>query len=156
MSRIEALCISEKKGMKKQAANSITFKANYGIDGDAHAGEGHRQVSLLAAGDIERVRRSANLELRPGSFAENVIVSDLDFLTIGLGTRLRLGRDAVVSITQIGKVCHSRCEIFRQTGDCIMPRFGLFARVEEGGVAESGDTVEIIELVSREDRKSVV
>ena len=128
MPRIEALCVSEKKGERKHPVDSAVFLEKLGIEGDAHAGKWHRQVSLLSLEDIETVRSNGLPDIKPGDFAENVITSGLDINSFGLGTRLRLGRDVVLSITQIGKVCHSPCKIYRLTGDCIMPRVGLFAR----------------------------
>lgn len=155
MPRVEALCTSEKKGEPKSPVEAVTFRADYGIEGDAHAGDWHRQVSLLAAADIATVRQKLP-EVKPGAFAENVILSGADINTFGLGTRLRLGSEVVLSVSQIGKVCHSPCAIGRATGDCIMPRLGLFARVETGGEVRVGDAVEVLELVPRERYQAVV
>jgi len=156
MPQVEALCISETTGERKHAVDSAVFRSDHGIEGDAHAGPWHRQVSLLSREDIETVRRNGLPELAPGDFAENIIVSGLDLASFGVGTRLRLGRDVVLSITQIGKVCHSPCRIYELTGDCIMPRVGLFARVEVGGKVRIGDSVEILDLVPRARFQSVV
>ena len=152
---IVAICISERKGERKKPVESAVFRAGHGIEGDAHAGPWHRQVSLLSAAAIETVRRSLP-GIAPGDFAENVVISGLDFREIGLGTRLRLGASAVLRVTQIGKVCHSACEIQRATGDCIMPRLGLFARVESGGAARSGDPAEVLDAIARETFQAVV
>jgi len=154
--RIEALCVGETKGIRKHAVNSAVFRTGHGIEGDAHAGPWHRQVSLLSHEDIEAVRRNGLSDISPGDFAENIILSGLDLASLGLGTRLRLGRDVVLSITQIGKACHSPCRIYQLTGDCIMPRVGLFARVEVGGEVQTGDSVEILDLVPRSRFQAVV
>ena len=156
MGRVEALCTGGKKGERKRPADSAVFRAGHGLEGDAHAGDWHRQVSLLAAEDVERVRRQGLPNLVPGDFAENVVLSGLDLGALGLGSRLRLGRDATLTITQIGKVCHSACAIGRVTGDCIMPRLGLFARVTAGGTVRAGDAAEVLAAVPRERFQAVV
>ncbi len=152
---IVAICTSERQGERKKPVESALLRAGHGIEGDAHAGPWHRQVSLLSAADIETVRHSLP-NIAAGDFAENLVISGLDFLKFGLGTRLRLGASAVLRVTQIGKVCHSRCEIQRATGDCIMPRLGLFARVEFGGAVRKGDPVEVLDTVAREIFQAVV
>jgi len=156
MPRIEALCIADEKGTPKQAVRTVRFRRDHGIEGDAHAGPGHRQVSLLADEDIEAVRRAGLPDIAPGAFAENVVLSGLDLGALGLGTRLRLGDDVRLEVTQIGKVCHTPCEIGRQTGRCIMPDRGLFARVLAGGPVGAGDPAEVIHLVPRERFQAVV
>ena len=156
MPRVEALCVSDRKGERKRSVRAAVFNTGSGIDGDAHAGPWHRQVSLLAAADIEAVRKAGLPDLAPGAFAENVVLSGIDFPPIGLGTRLRLGRDVVLAVTQIGKTCHAPCEIARLTGDCIMPRLGLFARVESGGTVRPGDDAEVVALIPRERFQAVV
>lgn len=156
MARVESLCVSEEKGAQKHPVASVIFRTGYGIEGDAHAGPWHRQVSLLAAEDIETSQQEGRVELTPGVFAENLILSGLDLSSFGLGTRLRLGNEVVLSITQIGKVCHSHCPIYHLTGDCIMPRLALFARVETGGRVKTGNPADIIEIVSRERFQAVV
>jgi molybdenum cofactor synthesis domain-containing protein len=155
MPKVEAVCTSPRPAEPKQPVESAVFRADHGIQGDAHAGDWHRQVSLLAAEDIETVRRRLP-DLRPGAFAENVVVSGLDLAPVGLGTCLRLGRDVVLSVTQIGKVCHVPCRIAEATGDCIMPRLGLFARVESGGEVRPGDDAEIVSLIGRARFQAVV
>lgn len=147
MPQVEALCISETRGERKHPVDLAVFRSDHGIEGDAHAGPWHRQVSLLSKEDIEVVRRNGLPDVVPGDFAENVILSGLELASFGLGTRLRLGRDVVLSITQIGKACHAPCRIYQLTGDCIMPRVGLFARVEVGGRVRRGDSVEVLDLV---------
>jgi len=152
--------MSEAKGMRKAPVASAAFRAGSGIDGDAHAGPWHRQVSILAAEEIAQVRAgvaAAGLPgLKPGDFAENVIVAGIDLLALGLGSRLRLGSLVVLAITQIGKECHNPCNIQELTGDCIMPRAGLFARVEAGGEVRAGDAAEVIHVVPRQAFQAVV
>ena len=153
--KVEALCVSQKKGEQKRPVESAEFRAGHGIVGDAHAGNWHRQVSVLAAEDIESVRRKLP-DIRPGDFAENVIVSGIDLAGLGLGSRLRLGGSVVLGVTQIGKVCHAPCRIGQAAGDCIMPRLGLFATVEAGGLLRAGDPAGVIETVPRERFQVVV
>lgn len=155
MGRVEAICTSRAKGTPKQPVPRATFLPDVGIDGDAHAGDGHRQVSVLAEEDIQTVR-AALPDITHGAFAENVVVSGLDPASLGLGSRVRLGRDVVLTVTQIGKVCHTPCRIAELTGDCIMPRLGLFARVEAGGEVRPGDPADIVQAVSRETFQAVV
>ena len=155
MGRVEALCISKNKGERKTPVDVAVFRADSGIESDAHAGPWHRQVSLLAAEDIETVRAGLP-DIGPGDFAENVILSGLDLASLGLGTRLQLGTDVVLTVTQIGKVCHTPCRIYKLTGDCIMPRMGLFARVAAGGQVCVGDEAEAAEIVPRELLQAVV
>ena len=153
---VDSLCVSEKKGERKHPVDSAMISRNHGIEGDAHAGSWHRQVSILSRSDIETVRNNGLPDIKPGDFAENVILSGLDLSSFGLGTRLRLGDDAELSITQIGKVCHTPCRIYHITGDCIMPKLGLFARVEKGGMVRVGETAGVVYAVSRETFQSVV
>jgi len=156
MPRVKALCVGPKKGEPKRPVPEARFRAGHGIEGDAHAGSWHRQVSLLADEDIETVRRAGLPDVLPGAFAENVVLSGLDLGAVGLGTRLRLGEDVVLAVTQIGKVCHAPCEIARASGDCLMPRLGLFARVEKGGSVRPGDEAELVARVPRERLQAVV
>jgi len=154
--RIEAICVAAKKGEPKRPVERATFVADHGICGDGHAGPWHRQVSLLSAEEAAEVRQELP-DLAPGDFAENVLVSGVDLGALGLGSRLRLGREVEVVITQIGKACHShRCAIFERLGDCLMPRRGLFARVLRGGAAAPGDPLEVVERVPRETLQAVV
>ena len=132
------------------------FFPDNGIEKNAHAGRWHRQVSLLSMDDIETVRHNGLPDISPGDFAENLIISGLDFSLFGLGTKLRLGSDAVLSISQIGKVCHSPCRIYYLKGDCIMPRSRLFARAMTEGLVRVGDTMEVIEVVHRDRFQAVV
>ena len=141
MGEIRALCISEKRGTQKHALDRVFFMTEFGIDGDAHAGDWHRQVSLLGLGEIDDFRaRGADVDF--GAFGENVVAEGFRFKELPVGTRLRVG-DVFLEITQIGKECHSHCQIYHQVGDCIMPREGVFARVLHGGWVTVGDKMEI-------------
>jgi len=155
MARVEALCIAAEKGQRKRPAASAAFRAGHGLSGDAHAGPWHRQISILTSEDIDAAPKTLPA-LAPGDFAENVILSGIDLAAIGLGSRLRLGADVVLSITQIGKVCHTPCRIAQVTGDCLMPRRGLFARVEAGGAVRPGDEAAVLTLVPRARFQAVV
>ena len=141
MGTVEAVCISDKKGMVKQAQKQIELKKDWGIDGDAHAGEWHRQVSLLAGESIDYVKKILPA-LQDGAFAENLITRGIDLGSLSVGSKLRVGESVVLQITQIGKECHnSGCVIKKATGDCIMPREGLFAEVVEGGNVRPDDKI---------------
>lgn len=141
MARVEAVCISDRKGVVKKAVSQVELQAQWGIKSDAHAGKWHRQVSLLAGESIDQVREILP-ELEQGAFAENIITRGLDLAALPLGSRLRIGATAELEITQIGKECHNNgCAIKRATGDCIMPREGIFARVVTGGAVTAGDEI---------------
>ncbi len=155
MGKVEHICISESKGERKTPVESAVMCAGSGIESDAHCGSWHRQVSILAAEDIATVRENLP-DIKPGDFAENLIVSRCDLASLGLGSLLRIGSDVILRVSQIGKVCHTPCRIYHLTGDCIMPKLGLFARVLEGGPVNVGDDVEIIETVSRDAFQAVV
>jgi molybdenum cofactor synthesis domain-containing protein len=154
--RIEAACTSRRKGTGKTPQNSVDFIAGRGINNDAHAGTGHRQISILSLKDIKGFRGKRIRALPRGAFGENLILSGIDLEHVGLGSRLALGKNAQLSVTQIGKICHTRCAISRQTGDCIMPRLGVFARVLKSGSASPGDKVRILELIPRSALQAVV
>ncbi|MCP4375377.1 MAG: molybdenum cofactor biosynthesis protein [bacterium] len=156
MGTVKALCLSDNKGEQKKPVDSCVFRADYGIEADAHSGNWHRQVSLLLDSDIESIRQKGLDDLSDGDFAENVILSGVDLNSCGLGTKLRLGDDVILSISQIGKVCHTRCRIFYLAGDCIMPRLGVFARVETGGQVCPGDKAEAFDIVPRDTLQAVV
>ncbi len=138
--RVAAVSVSRKKGEKKTPVPFAVLVEDHGVRDDAHAGPGHRQVSLLARESIEKMR-AKGLSVGPGDFAENVTVEGFDLLGVKPGDRLRVG-EALVEITQIGKECHDRCAIYFQAGDCVMPREGVFARVVRGGNVAPGDVVE--------------
>jgi molybdenum cofactor synthesis domain-containing protein len=148
MGMIRAVCTSQRKGTKKRAVEQALAVAGHGLEDDAHAGDWHRQVSLLAEADIATMR-AKGLELEPGAFGENLVLDTVDLGVLGIGSRLRAG-EVELEISQIGKVCHNRCAIYYQTGDCIMPRDGIFARVLHGGELRPGMAVEIVDAVPRE------
>ena len=154
--KVEAICTSQRKGIPKTVVSTAQLRRDHGIEGDAHAGPGHRQVSLLAHEQIEAFKLSGHIDLRSGDFAENLVLSGLDLSSLGLGSRIRVGTDAILTITQLGKRCHQRCAIYGKTGDCIMPRVGLFARVLAGGPLAVGDAVAIEEVVERSRFQAVV
>jgi len=140
---IKGICISEKRGTAKHEIEEAILAKDWGIQGDAHAGHWHRQVSLLSYEKIEEFReKGADIEL--GAFGENLIVSGYDFRNLAVGTRFQCG-EAVLEMTQIGKECHSHCEIYKRMGECIMPREGVFAIVLHGGTIRKGDLLERIE-----------
>ena len=143
MGRIHAICISEKKGTQKHEVSSAKLVESWGIEGDAHAGTWHRQVSLLGLGQREEFRRrGAKVEF--GAFGENLVVEGYHFRELPVGTRFQAG-EAILEMTQIGKECHSHCAIYHAMGDCIMPREGVFARVLRGGVIRTGDELVLLE-----------
>lgn len=141
--RIRAISISTQKGMPKTNVPQADLEAGLGIIGDAHADGGHRQVSLLAVEEIERLGGKGTPVL-PGEFAENVTTQGLDLAALTVGRRLRLGAAELV-VTQIGKRCHGRCAIYARLGDCLMPRQGVFARVVASGRIHVGDAIEVID-----------
>jgi len=144
MGYIEAVCISKEKGVVKSEVPEIVLRAGWGIEGDAHAGEWHRQVSMLAGESIDRMREKMP-ELDHGVFAENIVTRGIDLVSLLPGERLQLGETVLLEVTQIGKECHNDgCAIQRATGDCIMPREGVFCRVLQGGVLCSGMRVLIL------------
>ncbi|MFQ5812628.1 MAG: MOSC domain-containing protein [Anaerolineae bacterium] len=145
---IVAVCTSKKKGIRKRNVGEAELKVDWGIVGDAHAGDWHRQVSLLALESIEKMR-ALGLNVGPGSFAENLTTQGLDLLSLPLGSQARVGDEAILEITQHGKVCHDRCAIYHQVGDCVMPREGVFARVFKGGQVKAGDTIETVEVTDQ-------
>lgn len=142
MGKIMAVCISEKRGTQKKNIDKVRLIENFGLEGDAHGGNWHRQVSLLS---YEKVRafEEKGLSVEDGAFGENLLVEGFDFKTLPIGTRFRCG-DVLLEMTQIGKECHSHCEIYQAVGDCIMPREGVFARVLHGGMIQIGDEMEIV------------
>lgn len=142
MGKIMAVCISEKRGTQKKNIDKVRLLENWGLEGDAHGGDWHRQVSLLS---YEKVRdfEKKGISLEDGAFGENLLVEGFDFKSLPVGTRFRCG-DALLEMTQIGKECHSHCQIYHRVGDCIMPREGVFARVLKGGRIGIGDEIEIV------------
>ena len=143
MGTIESICISERKGTQKHEIPEAELIEDWGIKGDAHAGKWHRQVSLLGLGQIEEFR-ARGAEVEYGAFGENLVVDGFHFRELPVGTRFSIG-DVLLEMTQIGKECHSHCEIYKVMGDCIMPREGVFARVIHGGTVRKGDEILIKE-----------
>lgn len=142
MGKIIAICISEKKGTQKVEIPEADIREEWGIEGDAHAGKWHRQISLLGLEKIEDFRTKCS-GIDFGTFGENLVVEGYDLRNMPVGTRFRIG-EVLLEMTQIGKECHSHCEIYKKVGDCIMPREGVFARVIKGGHIKKGDTIEAI------------
>jgi MOSC domain-containing protein YiiM len=142
MGKIIAVCTSAKKGQRKKNIEQGELVAEHGLRDDAHAGPWHRQVSLLAMESIRKMQ-AAGLNVGPGDFAENLTTEGIDLPGLPLGTKLRIGSQALGEVTQIGKECHTRCAIFHQAGDCVMPKEGIFIRVLTGGVIRVGDEVRV-------------
>ena len=143
MGKVMAICISEKKGTQKRNVHEALFIEDFGLENDAHAGKWHRQVSLLSYEKIQDFKKKG-APVENGAFGENLIVSGIDFKNLPVGTRFQSG-DVVLEMTQIGKECHSGCEIYKIMGDCIMPREGVFARVIRGGRIREGDELTVLE-----------
>ncbi|MDR1515211.1 MAG: MOSC domain-containing protein [Synergistaceae bacterium] len=139
--KVIAVCTSPSKGTIKHDVGSGRLIEEYGIEGDAHGGFAHRQVSLIASEDIETMRARLP-ELVPGSFAENITTEGFDLSALALGDRISVG-DCLLEVSQIGKECHTKCEVFHKTGDCIMPQKGIFCRVINGGTVRTGDVVSV-------------
>ncbi|MFC2092602.1 MOSC domain-containing protein [Bacteroidota bacterium] len=139
-----AISISKKKGIPKTNVDQAKLIKENGIKGDAHSGNWHRQVSLLAFESIEKMRKAGLPNIRPGAFAENITTQFIDIPNLSVGTRLKIGNDIELEITQIGKECHSKCSIFYEVGDCVMPREGIFARVTESGKITVGDGISVV------------
>jgi MOSC domain-containing protein YiiM len=140
---IIAVCTSPGKGERKTDVGDGVLVENFGLEGDGHGGDWHRQVSLLALESIDKMR-AAGLDVGPGDFAENLTTQGIGLCTLPIGTRLRVGETAILQLTQIGKICHERCAIFYQAGDCVMPKEGIFAVVERGGRVRRGDRIEVL------------
>lgn len=143
MGKVIAVCTSEKKGTQKTSIPEIDVREDWGIQGDAHAGKWHRQVSLLSYEKIEAFR-ARGAEIKDGAFGENIIVQGIDFATLPVGTKFACN-DVVLELTQIGKECHSGCAIFKKMGECIMPKQGVFTKVLHGGIIRPGDELTILE-----------
>ncbi|MGL4284454.1 MOSC domain-containing protein [Eubacterium aggregans] len=147
MGVVRAVCTSERKGIQKKNQGKATFRVDHGIEGDAHAGNWHRQVSLLS---YERIAafNAQGADVVDGAFGENLVVEGFDFSTLPVGTRFVCG-EVILEMTQIGKECHNHCEIHKKMGTCIMPTQGVFAKVIHGGEIAVGDTIERIEAVAK-------
>lgn len=143
MGIIKSVCISEKRGTDKKNIHKCEIIQGFGLKNDAHGGDWHRQVSLISFEKIEEFKKRGG-DVVDGSFGENLIVTEIELTKLPIGTKLKIN-DVVLEVTQIGKECHSHCEIFKKVGDCIMPREGIFARVLVGGFIEEGDTIQVVE-----------
>jgi MOSC domain-containing protein YiiM len=149
--KIVSLNISDKKGVRKKPVKKVCLKAEYGIEGDAHASSAwHRQVSLLALESIKKMQ-DKGLDVKPGDFAENITTEGIDLPGLPVGTLLTIGENIRVEVTQIGKECHTRCAIYYQAGDCVMPKEGIFVRVLAGGIIKEGDQI----ALTRENAESI-
>ena len=143
--KIVSIAVSRKKGIVKTCTDRVQLIENHGIEGDAHAGDWHRQLSFLAAESI-RNAETDEFKLNFGDFAENIATTGIDWKSVPVGHQFQLGREAVVEITQIGKKCHKKCAIFYRTGDCIMPREGVFAKILKGGHISVGDEIKKVDI----------
>ncbi len=143
MAKLVAVCTSERKGMRKKNVGEGILVPNFGLEGDAHRGDWHRQVSLLALESIQKMQK-LGLDVVPGDFAENLTTEGIDLVTLPIGTKLRIGATGLGEVTQIGKECHTKCAIYYQAGDCVMPKEGIFIRVLEGGPVAVGDAIEVM------------
>ena len=144
MAKVVAICISEVRGIQKHEIPEAFFRKDHGIEGDAHAGNWHRQVSLLGVESVAKLQEKLSFKLQNGAFAENVLVEGICVYTLPVGTKLKIG-EALCEVTQIGKECHNDCAIRKAAGDCVMPREGIFVKVLESGAVKKGDSIEIVE-----------
>lgn len=143
MGKIVAVCTSLKKGQRKENVGSGNLVIDFGLEGDAHGGPWHRQVSLLALESIKKMQE-LGLDVKPGDFAENLTTEGLDLVSLPIGTKLKIGQTAIGEVTQIGKECHTRCAIYYQAGDCVMPKEGIFIKVTTEGPVQVGDEIAVI------------
>ncbi len=141
--KVVAVNISKETGVRKKDVGQGELVPDFGLRDDAHGGPWHRQVSLLAMESIRKMVEKG-LKVGPGDFAENICTEGLDLAELPIGTRLRIGPVSLLEVTQIGKVCHTRCAIFYQAGDCVMPREGIFCRVLQGGEIKAGDLIDVL------------
>jgi MOSC domain-containing protein YiiM len=141
---VVSINVSDSKGVRKSPVEEARVSENHGIEGDAHAsGKWHRQVSLLALESIRKMQ-DMGLDVGPGDFAENITTEGLDLPTLPIGTRMRIGGQVEGEVSQIGKECHTRCAIYNQAGDCVMPKEGIFIKVTKGGRISKGDPIEVL------------
>lgn len=141
--RVIAVSTSTERGTKKWEVEKAILKRGFGIEGDAHAGRWRRQISLLAVESINKMRRQG-FEGGYGDFAENLTTEGIDLVSLPVGTKLKIGKDVLLQISQVGKICHMKCDVFRRVGGCIMPEEGVFARVIAGGTVEPGDSIVVV------------
>ena len=144
MGNVVAVCISEKKGTQKRDIGICKLIEHFGLEGDAHAGKWHRQVSLLARESAD-IMRKKGLDIEDGDFGENIVTEGIELKSLPVGTVLKIGEGIIIKVTQIGKLCHDRCAIYYKAGDCIMPREGIFAEILAGGTIRAGDEITILE-----------
>ncbi len=144
MGKVLAVCISEIKGIQKHPVEQAELRVDHGIVGDAHAGNWHRQVSLLGQESVDKLQGKLDFRLKPGDFAENILTEGICVYKIPVGSRVKLGT-ALCQVTQIGKTCHYDCAIRQKAGDCVMPREGIFVKVLEPGVVRPGDEISVVE-----------
>jgi MOSC domain-containing protein YiiM len=144
MAKVVAVCISEKKGTQKHNVGSCKLIEHFGLEGDAHAGKWHRQVSLLARESAD-IMRQKGVNVKDGDFGENIVTEGIELKSLPVGTILKIGNNIIMKVTQIGKLCHDRCAIYYKAGDCIMPREGIFAEIIKGGTIKTGDEITILE-----------
>ncbi len=144
MAKVVSINVSDKKGVVKTPVDERVFITDHGIEGDAHGGKWHRQVSLLSQESIDYAIKKDGLDLSPGMFAENLTTEGITLYELPIGTKIQIG-ETLQEVTQIGKKCHNKCEIFFKTGDCVMPREGIFTAVLKGGTVKIGDPIKIIE-----------
>ncbi|MBM4065890.1 MAG: MOSC domain-containing protein [Planctomycetes bacterium] len=143
MGKLVAVCISEKKGTQKRDVGTCRLIEHFGLEGDAHAGEWHRQISLLARESAD-IMREKGLNIKDGDFGENIVTEGIELKSLPIGTVLKIGDGITIRVTQIGKLCHDRCAIYYKAGDCIMPREGIFAEILTGGIIKAGDEITIV------------
>jgi MOSC domain-containing protein YiiM len=144
--KVVSINISDTKGVRKKPVVEALIRTDYGIEGDAHSSsEWHRQVSLLALESIKKMQEMG-LDVHPGDFAENITTEGIDLLSLPVGTRLQIGDAIIGEVSQIGKECHTRCAIYHQAGDCVMPKEGIFIKVIHGGKIRKGDDVAVMRL----------
>ncbi|OCC14915.1 MOSC domain protein [Dissulfuribacter thermophilus] len=143
MKKVVSLAISKEKGVQKLPVEEVRLIEDFGVEGDAHGGPWHRQVSFLASERIE-AQKEKGLDVGFGAYAENIATVGIDWPKVPVGTKLKIGKEALLEITQIGKKCHTKCAIYKMAGDCIMPREGVFARVLKGGTVRVGDEIEFL------------
>lgn len=144
MVKVVAVCISEKKGTQKHNIGSCKLIEHFGLEGDAHAGKWHRQVSLLARESAD-IMRQKGVNVKDGDFGENIVTEGIELKSLPVGTILKIDNNIIMKVTQIGKLCHDRCAIYYKAGDCIMPREGIFAEIIKGGTIKTGDEITILE-----------
>jgi len=146
LGKVVAVCRSEEKGVPKNSIGQGNLLVGFGLEGDAHGGPWHRQISLLAQESIEKMKALGLPDLQPGDFAENITTEGLSLHTLPVGTQMRIG-ETLLEVTQIGKECHHGCAIFQKVGKCIMPKEGIFVKVLQGGLVQEGDKIEVLPLI---------